>query len=261
MIGNESRVPLTEKTCRAKINPSKDPSILSDPGAADLPRGKEAVRMNCRNCGAPLDEGAFFCRKCGTSVPENPVIQPKATLPSRLKGNRPALILFGAGLLVLVLALVLILSAVSCSRSRFRTPEAVTEAVLTALSKGDGERLSKLAKTSEPFLGLHPETFGTGDTPHAVMRGYYRALADSMRVNLIGRGGKRFTLGEPAETRFVSGTEIFEPNRTLGIDATQYAVTSGPLTVDGEATASIQIIAAELDGEWKLIVVYVTNVN
>lgn len=217
--------------------------------------------MNCRNCGAPLEEGAFFCRKCGTSVPQQPAVQPKKTLLSQLKSNRTALILLAAGAVVLLLTLVLILSVVSCGRSRFRAPEAVNEAVLDALSKGDGDRLCTLAKTSEPFLGRHPETFGAGDTPHAVMQGYYRTLADSLRANLRERGGKRFALGESAETRFVSGTEIFESNRSLDIDATQFAVTSGPLTVDGEATAIIRITAAELDGEWKLIVVYVTDAS
>ena len=217
--------------------------------------------MNCRNCGAPLDEGAFFCRKCGTSVPKQPAVQPKKTLLSRLKSNKAALILLAAGAAVLLLALVLILSVVSCSRNRFRTPEAVTEAVLTALSNGDSDRLCKLSRTSEPFLGQHPEAFAAGDTPHAVMQGYYRALGESVRIRLLERGGNRLGLGEQAETRFVSGSEIFESNRSLDIDATQYAVTSGPLTVDGETVASIQIIAAELDGEWKLIVVYISDVN
>jgi len=217
--------------------------------------------MNCQNCGAPLEEGAFFCRKCGTSVPQQSAVQPKPTLLSRLKSNKAALILLAAGAAVLLLTLVLILSVVSCSRSRFRTPEAVNEAVLGALSNGDGDRLCTLAKTSEPFLGQHPEAFGAGDTPHAVMQGYYRTLAESMRIRLLERGGKRFALGEQTETRFVSGSEIFESNRSLDVDAAQYAVTSGPLTVDGEAMATINITAAELDGEWKLIVVYITDAN
>ena len=225
-----------------------------------MPRGKEEC-MNCRNCGAPLDEGARFCRKCGTSVPEQASFSPKPSLLSRVKGNKPALYLIGAGVLILLVALILVVSVVSCSRNHLRSPEAVTEAVLSALESGDGNRLCTLAKTSEPLFGRHPEEFGAGDTPHAVMQGYYRALADSMRAKRIELGGKRFALGESANTRLVSGSEIFESNRALDVDATQYAVTSGPLTVDGEAMANIQIVAAEIDGEWKLIVVYITDAN
>ena len=42
----------------------------------------------------------------------------------------------------------------------------------------------------------------------------------------------------------------------LGLEATQYAEITGPLTVNGEQVKNIHIVAVELNGEWKPLVVY-----
>ena len=36
--------------------------------------------MKCKNCGAPLDEGALFCRRCGTAAPKTPEPAGKRTV-------------------------------------------------------------------------------------------------------------------------------------------------------------------------------------
>ena len=239
--------------------------------------------MICRNCGAEITEGSLFCRKCGTSVPaaeepapEQNIFQDLKPLRRNLKTNtepaeegntdkrrfprlsRRVLLLIGAGALLLVVLAVVIIAAVSCKKpERFTSPETVKDAVVSALERGDGKRLSELAKISEPVLGKHPETFGDGDTPEAVMRGYYDRMADGLQNRLTERYGRDFRLESATETRIITGTEIFEPNRALGIEAAQYAEMTGMLSVDGETVASIRIVAAELDGEWKLAVVYV----
>ncbi len=323
--------------------------------------------MHCNNCGAPLDEGALFCRKCGTSVsettetspfsdvkpkekspftdrkprnkhrsadaepkektpspfadaepkektpspfadaepkekplssaeaePEEPLIlsneEPEEPLvlsetepeepkperkPKRIKERKTPkqlrlpdlktlpkktrlMLLGGAAALLLVILTVVIVSVVSCGKAqKFTSPDAVKDAVIDALNRGDGERLAALAKISAPFLGKHPETYGEGDTPEAVMRGYYGRTADDLRTKLVARFGPDYRLEGTIETKLLSGSEIFETNRALGLEAPQYAEMTGPLTVNGETVASLRIVAAELDGEWKLIAAYV----
>ena len=275
--------------------------------------------MQCKNCGAKLDEGALFCRKCGTSVPETPAQEEKRSVfldlkpgkrkakgkpqNSAAKAKRPErspdprepeqpvsdppepkqesapqskkkralsgltlrkllknrrLMLFSGAVLLLIVLIVVIVSAASCQKSkRFTSPEAVESAVCGALERGDGKALAKMAKLAEPALGKHPETFGEGDTPKTVMEGYYDRLADGLRTQLTEQFGRDFRLESETETRILSGTEIFEPNRALDLEATRYAEITGTLTVGGEPVSEIRIVAAELDGEWKLMVVYV----
>lgn len=301
--------------------------------------------MHCTNCGAPLEDGALFCRKCGTSVPETPETspftdvkpkekvspftdrkprkkhgsadaEPKEKTPSPISDAEPKektsplsdteakektsplsdaepeektperapkrirerkapkqlrlpdlktlprktrlMLLGGAAALLLIILTIVIVSAVSCGKAqKFNSPDAVKDAVIDALNRGDGERLAALAKISAPFLGKHPETYGEGDTPEAVMRGYYDRTAGDLRTKLVARFGPDYRLEGTIETKLLSGSEIFETNRALGLEAPQYAEMTGPLTVNGETVASLRIVAAELDGEWKLIAAYV----
>ena len=77
--------------------------------------------MNCRNCGAPIEPGANFCRKCGTDVPRTPEQKPRVSIRSLyerylqplLKNKRLMMIVGGAAALLLVL--ILILSIASCA--------------------------------------------------------------------------------------------------------------------------------------------------
>ena len=216
--------------------------------------------MNCKNCGAPLNEGAQFCKRCGTAV--TPTDEPHAkrafsALWEKCKNNRPVLYAIAGGLVLLVVALILVICVTSCGRSALKTPEDVADAVIAALEKGDGDALCALAKTAEPFLGRHTEQFGEGDTPADVMRGYYRTLADSLYQRLSDAYGKRFALNALLSTEIVSDSGVFEPNRALNIEAEQYAILTGPLTVEGSTVGTLRLVAALQDGAWKLLVVYV----
>lgn len=223
--------------------------------------------MNCRNCGAPLDEGAQFCRKCGTGVAAVPdeKTRPDKAAPSaffanlwtKITGSRMLLYPIAGGVLLLTVALILVLSVVSCSHKALKTPEDVADAVVSALQKGDGDALASLAKTSAPFLGRHTELFGEGDSPEAVMKQYYRTLADELCSRLRETYGKDFLLEAQLEAEIASDTAVFEPNRALEIEAEQYAVLTGPLTVSGDTVGTLRFAAALLNGEWKLLIVYV----
>lgn len=217
--------------------------------------------MNCQNCGAPLPEGAKFCKKCGTEVPEQAkeprVIRFFAGLWEKLSGNRTLLYAITGGLLLLTVALIVVIGAVSCSHHTLKTPEDVADAVVTALEKGDGDALCALAKTAEPLLGRHPEQFGEGDTPEAVMLSYYRTLAGDLRNRLTQDFGKGFALEAQLTSELVTGSGVFEPNRALNVEAEQYAVLTGPLTVDGGEVGTLRLVAVLLNGEWKLLIVYV----
>ena len=74
--------------------------------------------MKCKNCGATLDEGALFCRKCGTAVPQTPEPTQKKRLAFKLPDlsgllkNRRLLVSLGAGL-ALLLVLIIVIVAVS----------------------------------------------------------------------------------------------------------------------------------------------------
>ena len=182
-------------------------------------------------------------------------------LPKPLSRVTPRFLIFcGISALLLVALLVVILSTVSCSaKDRFDSPEAVQNAVIAALERGDGDRLYTLAETSVPVLGEHPERFGEGRTPQAVMKHYYRALAEDFHDRVASQYGKNFRLEFPAETSIQTGGDIFEANRALGIDAAQYAVISGTLFVDSNSVGTISMTAAEIDGEWKLLALYLLN--
>lgn len=224
--------------------------------------------MNCRNCGAPLDPGARFCRKCGTDVPQTPPQPPKAAFLSKLKErflallqNKRLLAVVG-GALALVLIVILIVSIASCAPKKPQSPEDVTNAVLRALEDGDGDALCKMAALSEEVCGAHPELFGEGKDAHAVMQTYYRTLASEHYAQWKEAYGKRFTLAAQTETELFSLTPLYsdsalyEINRALNIDASQYAVVSGTLTVDGNAVGSISLTAVEWDGQWQLLILY-----
>ena len=225
--------------------------------------------MNCRNCGAPIEPGANFCRKCGTDVPRTPEQKPRVSIRSLyerylqplLKNKRLMMIVGGAAALLLVL--ILILSIASCADKKLRTPDEVANAVLRALEDGDGDTLLKMASLSEEVCGAHPELFGEGKNAHAVMQNYYRTLAGSHYAQWKETYGKRFSLDAQLETELLtlsplySGTSLYEINRALEIDATQYAVISGPLSINGEPVGTISMTAVEWDGEWQLLIVYV----
>ena len=245
--------------------------------------------MKCKNCGATLDEGALFCRKCGTAVPEAPAPKRSArtTAKDRIVGfftgvrdwcsaaiakvgerisklkdsgllkKRRFLMMCGAALLLLIVLIVVIASAASCGKAkRYRTPDELTAAVVEALNAGDGKTLYEMSKLSEKALGVHTEIFGAGDSPETVMQRYYTRLAGDLEATLTERYGGEYRLEGQPETVIVNDTSIFETNRTLGLEAAQYAEITGPLSVNGEQVTNIRIVAVELDGEWKLIVVY-----
>ena len=253
--------------------------------------------MKCKNCGATLDEGALFCRRCGTSVPQEPEPEPKRKHKAkktalsgikdrvfgwfgkvgkwfsgmfaqirnrfaRLKTAKPAqkrrfLLLSGACAALLVVLIVVIVCAASCKKPRkYETPEKLTEAVIETLEKGDGEALYEMTGLSVKVLGEHTELFGAGDTPEAVMRGYYERLAGDLFTELTAQYGEGFRLEGETETTIVTDTTIFETNRALGLEAERYAEVTGPLTVNGESVTNLRIVAVELDGAWKLLAVY-----
>lgn len=225
--------------------------------------------MNCRNCGAPIEPGARFCRKCGTDVPQTPVVAPRTSVFQKAVAavkklfdrpffhNKKLLLTIGGGTALAVLILILILSIVSCSGKKLRTPEDVADAVLSALETGDGAALAKMAALSEPVCGAHPEIFGEGDTPHKVMTGYYKTLAETHCEAWKEAYGKRFDLTAQLETDTYTGMDLFEINRALDIDAQQYKVLTGPLLIDGKTVGSISMTVVEWDGEWQLLVLYV----
>jgi hypothetical protein len=135
-------------------------------------------------------------------------------------------------------------------------PDEVFDAAIEALVNGDGDRLYEMTKTSEAFLGAHPETFGAGDSPAAVMKTYYADLAGAFRSELTETYGTGFELVPQIQTETLSGSAIFEANRALGIEAEEYATGSGSLSVNGAPVKDVYLVAAKLGGEWRLIVVY-----
>ena len=76
---------------------------------------------------------------------------------------------------------------------------------------------------------------------------------------MIERYGKRASLDAETTTRILSGTDVFEANRALGIEAEEYAIVSGPLSVDGETIKDLYLVAANQSGRWKLIVLYLSD--
>ncbi len=253
--------------------------------------------MKCKNCGATLDEGALFCRKCGTSVLKVPEPEPKrnrkakktafsgifdrvsgwfgrvgkwfsgtyAAIRNRfagLKTAKPAqkrrfLLLSGVCAALLIILIIVIASAVSCKKTvQYETPEKLTEAVINALREGDGETLYKMTGLSVKVLGEHTETFGAGDTPETVMQRYYERLAGDLYTDLTARYGDGYKLEGTPETTLVKDTTIYETNRALGLEAETYAEVTTPLSVEGEPVKTLYLVAVELDGEWKLLVVY-----
>ena len=250
--------------------------------------------MKCKNCGATLDEGALFCRKCGTAAPQEPEqVKTKRALPlagvrdriakgvsgafawvkdrfaalkqARIWKNRRFLLFGGAVLALVIVLIVVIACASSCgqkTRTAFDTSDEVIGAAIEALEHGDGERLWKMTDTSEALLGLHPELYGDGDSPEAVMKTYYTQLADDFYTRMAERYGRDFTLTPQVTTTSKTGTEIFEPNRALGIEADEYVTATGYFSVDGEIAADIEVylVAAHLDDGWKLLAVYVYDV-
>ncbi len=267
------------RTCGAAVSPEPEPEpILFEPE----PEPVAASAGRCRVCGAELDEGALFCRTCGAAtspepehadesvpepaaefVPEPVEHEPKKHAAHRKrfrlpKLNRRLLAAIGIAALLLAVLVTVIVCAVSCGgKDGFQTPDELKDAVIAALEKGDGDRLQALAKTSEPILGQHPEEFGEGKTPNAVMQNYYRTMAKSLKTRLDEQYGKGFRLELPAETTLLTGADTYETNRALGVDAPQYAVIGGTLFVEGNSVGTISMTAAEVDGEWKLLVVYI----
>lgn len=259
------------RTCGAAVSPEPEPEpFLFEPE----PEPVAASAGRCRVCGAELDEGALFCRTCGAaaspepehadeSVPEHAEHAPKKHAAHRKrfrlpKLNRRLLAAIGIAALLLAVLVTVIVCAVSCGgKDGFQTPDELKDAVIAALEKGDGDRLQALAKTSEPILGQHPEEFGEGKTPNAVMQNYYRTMAKSLKTRLDEQYGKGFRLELPAETTLLTGADTYETNRALGVDAPQYAVIGGTLFVEGNSVGTISMTAAEIDGEWKLLVVYI----
>ena len=234
--------------------------------------------MKCKNCGAVLDEGALFCRKCGTAAPKpepKKKTGPKINLSgvkkwfrkakervAALLKNRRFMMFAGASLALLLVLIIVIVSVASCGRKKatgFKSPEEVANAAVIALEGGDGERLYKMTSLSESLLGKHPEVFGEGDTPEAVMKGYYTGLAADLGEQLSEQYDREITLMLEAEPRLLSGIDIFESNRALGVEAAQYAEIEGPLSVDGETVRYVRMVAAEINGEWKLIVLYLSD--
>jgi hypothetical protein len=252
--------------------------------------------MKCKNCGAPLDEGALFCRRCGTAAPKTPEPAGKRTVKmnassgasdrirdlaartgawfsgtfdtirgrfgglrdSKLFRNRRLLMLAGAGAALLLVLIIVIASAASCRKqAHYQTTEELTAAVIDALDAGDGNRLYKMSKLAHKTLGEHKEIFGEGSTPEAVMEGYYKRLTYEVNVRRAEIEDVDGALNGQLETRIVTDTSIYETNRALGLEATQYAEITGLLLEEDAFVANLRIVAVELDGEWRLLVVYI----
>ncbi len=218
--------------------------------------------MKCKNCGFDLDEGALFCRKCGTAVPKTPEQPEKKRglqipdLSGLLKNRR--LLLIAACAALAILLIVVIVCATSCGKrtTRYDTADEVFEAAIDALKRGDGEQLYAMTTLSETILGEHPETFGEGDSPAAVMKGYYRRLAGDFRTQMTERFGKDAALVPQLTETTHTGAEIYETNRALGLEAEEYVSADGILSVNGETAAELYLVAVKLDRGWKLLVLY-----
>jgi uncharacterized membrane protein YvbJ len=116
--------------------------------------------MKCKNCGFELDEGALFCRKCGTAAPapeQSAAKKRGSRLPdlSKLLKNRRLLTVTGVGAAILI-ALILILCLATCGKTetRFQTADEAFAAAIDALKAGDGERLYAMTETSEPPIPI-----------------------------------------------------------------------------------------------------------
>lgn len=253
--------------------------------------------MKCKNCGAPLDEGALFCRRCGTAAPKAPEATPKRIVKkknnvlsgitgriteyaerigkwcsgafarirsgfnqlneTKLFRNRRLLMLTGAGAALLLVLIIVIVSAASCRKPvKYKTAEELTAAVIDALDTGDSEQLYRMSALSRKVLGEHTEIFGEGDTPEAVMQGYYGRMTDTVKAKRAAIEEVDGALTGQLETTVITDASIFETNRALGLDAAQYAEITGPLLEDDAFVTNVRIVAVELNGEWKLLVVY-----
>ena len=236
--------------------------------------------MNCRNCGAPLDPGARFCRKCGTDVPQEPLTVPRTSAIKKIEQtaagwfskaragvkkwfdapffhNKKLLIGIGGGAVALIVLLVLILSIASCAPKKLKSIDAVQNAVLSALKDGDGKTLWKMTELSEAVCGAHPEIFGEGDTPQKVMRAYYDRLATVHCEQWKQAYGKDFTLEARLTPTVYSGSDVFEINRALDLDAEQYTVLTGPVLIDNAVVATLSMTVVEWQGEYRLLVLYI----
>lgn len=68
----------------------------------------------CRNCGAKLDEGARFCRVCGTAVtPVSEVIEPRRSLSTRRPAVQKATLPIWAIALIIILVVAFVALAVA----------------------------------------------------------------------------------------------------------------------------------------------------
>ena len=45
--------------------------------------------MNCRNCGAPIRDGALFCARCGAPAAPAAAADPRATAQQTMQSNGP----------------------------------------------------------------------------------------------------------------------------------------------------------------------------
>lgn len=214
--------------------------------------------MKCKNCGFELEEGALFCRKCGTAAPKEPESPAKKPLLNRKKLHSRVAPLIALGVLLVLVLIVVIVCAASCSKrtTKYESPDALIDDVVNALETGDGARLYDMTKLSESFLGAHPETFGEGDSPAAVMKGYYTRLADDFCAQMNERFPEGFRLDSRLTAEFRVDSEIYETNRALGLEAETCATVTGPLTVNGETVADLYLVMVQLDGTWQLLVLY-----
>ena len=242
--------------------------------------------MKCKNCGATLDEGALFCRKCGTAAPREPEPMPQKRVRQRSDGksriaewfakcfawgkdrferirqariwkNKRFLTVSGAALALLVVLIVVIVSAASCggkTRIVFETSDDVIAAAIEALEQGDGERLWKMTETSEQLLGAHPEVFGEGDSPEAVMQRYYVQLADDFYTRMAERYGTEPGAIPPAEYAHLEPEDVPErESRLIGdtekklpaqVEASQLLVSAeeaAPITQENTSAAKAQL--------------------
>ena len=146
--------------------------------------------MKCKNCGATLDEGALYCRKCGTAVPQKPESKPKRAAGGKraktgwlnrvsalidgirawcvdafaaVKGwfqnlgrsaffrNRRLLMLTGIGAALLIVLIIVIASAASCKKTKtYKSPDEVTAALGAETARAFLEALG--ADRAQPLL-------------------------------------------------------------------------------------------------------------
>lgn len=110
--------------------------------------------MQCKNCGANIQEGATFCMNCGaaceqvTQVPQQPVMQQQPVMPVQQNGgmqpnnNKKMFIIIGAIILVAVVAIVLVLVLDSSNKKESGTQPSNSNTQSNSVSNSNSNIIS-----------------------------------------------------------------------------------------------------------------------